>query len=519
MMIATWLGRQLTSTKDTACRLSWGRIPIKDGPPLRPLGCARAGSRLRRMAMARRLAFAGLVLLMVSLGCGKPKSGPQKRADTKSKPVNLILVSVDTLRADHLPIYGYDRDTSPNLSALAKSSIVFEQAYAATTNTTPSHASMLTGLYPWSHGLRRDGWRLDENVTTLPELFQRAGYETGAFVSAVTMKRQTRLDRGFHVYEDRFEEHERRGDRTFEKMQAWLRRVAKKPFFGFLHMYDPHWKYDPPRSFIYRYLPSGFPLTDPHRDGVLGFHGTAKEREQYAPEFTARYDAEIAFADAQLGRLLTELDQLGVTNRTMIIFVSDHGETLFERQWVADHGTRVYDEQIRVPLVIHFPKGIHGGKRVTAQVHHVDLMPTLVEFFGIDDAPLLQGRSLMPLVESDGRWEEPRAVYSLARSDPRRVPHIEETLSTKRLLRSIRSPKEKLVEYPLERGGWHRELFQLTTDPGETIDTATTRVETGDRLHAQLEQWYKATGARKQTPPQQVPEEMREGLEALDHIE
>ena len=432
----------------------------------------------------------------------------------------MILLSIDTLRADHLPMYGYERDTSPNLAALAKDAVLFEQAFAAHTNTAPSHASMLTGLYPLVHGVRRNGMELRQDVATLPVILKKQGYATGAFVSGWTLQKHTKIQRGFDEYEDHLPKYERTGDATYDLARDWLRKTVKRqePFFLFLHFFDPHYVYWPPVHYAQRFLPAGAKVGKGGFRGIPGY-GWRRMPKAQQREFVARYDGEIAFADAQVGRLLTDLESLGEDSRTIIVFVSDHGETLFERDWGVDHGARPYDEQIRVPLMIRFPNRMKGNTRVEAPVHHVDLLPTLLEWLSLPPVEGVAGRSLIPLINGADGWGGPRPMFSLSRPEPKHMRRLKkEKLVATGLVASVRLPHAKLIEYPTEGGGRYGELFMLKEDPHEDTNVAEAHKALSDTLHQQLERW-RASGDDSAPPAADIPEAVKEGLRALGYME
>ena len=291
-----------------------------------------------------------LVCLVLSAACGRISSSP-------SRETPVILISVDTLRSDHLPAYGYDKVSTPHIDAFRGQSILFNKAYSQCPLTLPSHASMLTGAFPAEHGLRDNiGFRLSEKIPTLPELLKKNGYTTGAAVSAFVLRRETGLIRGFDFYDDEVEpigestvigRVQRDGRDTIGVASKWLEQNESKPFFLFLHLYEPHTPYTPPEPF----------------------------RSQYA---NSLYDGEIAFTDQLLGEFFETLKQRGIYDKAMIILTSDHGEGLFDHG-EEEHGIFLYREAIQVPLMVKLPKGAKGGTSVDAPVGLIDLFPTILE--------------------------------------------------------------------------------------------------------------------------------------------
>jgi arylsulfatase A-like enzyme len=441
----------------------------------------------------RRLA----VLAMFGLaGCGAAAPPPA------TTPENLVILSIDTLRPDHLGVYGYRHPTSPTLDRLARRSVVFDQAVTVHVTTAPAHATMLTGRWPSDHGIVRNGLRLAEGVTTLAEVFAARGWATGAFVSGWTLERHTGLDRGFEIYDDALDGPgagaQRAGDLTTNRAIGWLdlQATGDRPFFLFLHLFEPHWPYDPPAADALRFLPGQYELTTigrpvhiERRLSVNRLDGLERR------EYVARYDGEIAVADRLLGRLLEALDRLGLVDRTAVVVLSDHGETLVEREWAMDHGGRPYDEQARVPLVLHVPGDGSAGRRVADQVSLLDVAPTVLDLLGLDPPAGLPGRSLLPLARGEAPPSMIEPAFVTAGCLPERVPHIDAPLLAGALVRAVRLPGLKLVEYPLGDGGWYPELFDLGADPGETSNLAAARPDLVAGLRAELDRWQREGGA------------------------
>ncbi len=482
-----------------------------------------------------RVSFLFLSLVCV-VACGKcgsdtqtqkpvPFPGNQPAAAAKVEAPatpNVVIITIDTLRADHLTVYGYEPDTSPKIRKLAKSGVVYENAFAAHTNTAPSHATMLTGAFPGTHGIRQNGMKLLPNIPTLAEILGERGYQTGAFVSGWTLTPHTGLDRGFDVYDAQFSRSRRPGLDSWQLAGRWLKKAAKsdKPFFLFFHMFEPHFGYEPPDEYALRFLPNQKTLTvplDPHLPGLKKKSLTP----QAILEHTARYDGEIALADEIVGKIVRALEKLEKLEDTLIIVTADHGETLFERAWVADHGGRVYDEQIHVPLVIRFPHSELKRKRVSAQVHHVDIVPTVLDVVGAEVPRALPGRSLHAVARSGKqRGDRTRAVFSHGRPEPARVPEITAHLVKTGILTTVRLPPFKLIEYPLAEGGYFQQLFNIETDPGETRNVASEHPDQVATLRAQLDAFRGATGtADTQAAPPQLTPEVHEQLKSLGYVQ
>ncbi len=371
-----------------------------------------------------RTLLALLTSTLVLIGCSRHNSDAGRFAYA---PV--ILVSIDTLRADHLSAYGARRVETPAIDRLAAEGIVFENAYAHVPLTFPSHATMMTGRLPYETGVRSNiGYKLDPNAhPTLPRLLAERGYATGGAVSAYVLRGDTGLRSLFDFYDDSMEVWEsatlgalqRRGDETARVALGWVDRVKARPFFLFLHLFEPHSPYEPVEPF----------------------------RTKYA---ASPYDGEIATADAILGRFFAELERRGLYDQSLIVLCGDHGEGLGDHG-EAEHGVLLYREVLHVPLIVKLPKRQLAGRRVAAPAQLVDILPTIARAVGAKVPPGLPGMSLIDLAE--GRSREVRTVYSETL-----YPRLHLGWSE---LRSLTDARDHYIESPAP------ELFDVVNDPGE----------------------------------------------------
>ncbi len=306
---------------------------------------------------------------------------------TPSKSTPVILISIDTLRSDRLPAYGYTGVSTPNLDALRKDSILYQRAYSHCPLTLPSHTSMLTGLLPSEHGVRDNtGYSIDAKTPMLPELLKKNGYATAGAISAFVLRRESGISRGFDAYDDETEALntsagigmvQRAGGETIKAAQRWLDTNQDKPFFLFVHVYEPHTPYTPPEPF----------------------------RSQYKDP----YDGEIAYTDQLIGDFLTNLRDRGLYDKAMIIVLSDHGEGLNDHG-EEEHGVFLYREAIQVPLLVKMPKSAKGGETVEAPVQLIDVFPTILEQTATPVPKLPNNaRSLLAFLDEDA---ENRPIYS-----------------------------------------------------------------------------------------------------------
>ncbi|MGH9856506.1 MAG: sulfatase, partial [Acidobacteriota bacterium] len=299
---------------------------------------------------------------------------------------NVLLITLDTTRRDHLPMYGYRGVKTPNLDHLAASSYVFEDAVSHAPLTLPAHTSILTGMLPPAHGVRDNtGFFVDSELLTLPEILKSEGYNTAAFVSAFVLDSRWQLNQGFDVYHDYFsleefnqltsQDAQRSAEETGLEAIQWLRDQKERPFFSWVHFYDPHDPYDPP--------------------------------EPYKTDYSSRpYDGEIAYMDASIGKLLDAVSSSALKDRTIIIVTADHGEGLGQHQ-EDTHAIFVYGTTQRVPLLIHVPGA--RANRVSDLVRHVDLSPTILDLLGIETNHQMQGSSLIPMM--NGSRDAKRSAY------------------------------------------------------------------------------------------------------------
>jgi choline-sulfatase len=414
------------------------------------------------------------MLLLASVAGCRQASLPAPR----ERP-NVVLVTIDTLRADRLGCYGHAAAVTPALDALAARGVRFATAIAHVPLTGPSHASLLTGRTPLGHGFRDNGgYVLPAQVKTAAEDFRQAAYRTAAFVSAFPLDRRFGFDRGFETYDDHLPKGndrrrppyvERLADATTDAALRWLSAPAAagaSPFFLWVHYYDPHAPYEPPAAL--------------------------SERFRASP-----YDGEIAFVDAQLARLLRALEQKGTLARTLVLATADHGEALGEHG-EGTHGLFVYDATLKVPWIMAGP-GVGAGRVSTTVARGIDLLPTLLDYAGIAPRADLEGRSLRPAAEGRPMADAPAYAESL-------YPEREFGWAP---LHAWRTARYKLIEAP------RPELYDLEADAGERTNRAAdepVRVEELRRvLQSALSRPAPAAGA-------EVDPETAERLRALGYV-
>jgi arylsulfatase A-like enzyme/Tfp pilus assembly protein PilF len=410
-------------------------------------------SRARRIA-----AGVATLALLVAAGAWWRSRPPRTDADARARllrrtpaprSLNVVVVTLDTLRADRLGCYGFRGVETPSIDAVAEQGVVFEQATATAPMTLPSHASIFTGLIPPKHGVRDNGgFFLEADRVTLAERLADAGYATGAFVGAWVLDSRWGLDQGFEVYSDRFDLSrykvvnlgtvQKPGDEVMDAALAWLTTVESRKFFAWIHLYDPHTPYEPPEPYASRY-----------------------------PQ--QKYLGEIAYADHVVGRLVARLEASGLLDRSVLVILGDHGESLGE------HGERthtffVYDATLHVPLIVRTPWGDRGRSR--AQVSTVDVLPTVLDLAGLPPQPGIDGRSLARLVlapaaEADG--------LAYAESYFTRLHYGWQHL------RALRDGRWKYVDAP------RAELYDVRQDPGEKSNVYKANSRRGEQMRLRLE--------------------------------
>jgi arylsulfatase A-like enzyme len=457
--------------------------------------------------MKRAAAWTLCLLLGVALvGCDDEAT----RAPTSAR--NLVFISLDTLRRDHLPFYGYARNTAPAMTELSEQSLVFERAFAQETNTNPSHASMFTGLYPHVHGSRSNAWVLGADQLPVAQVLAAAGFRTAGFVSGLPMHREaTGLERGFEIYDDDFTSLRRDGARTTDLALNWLRDLGPDDrFFLFVHLYDTHGPYHAPGRYakLFRSPQPGARL-DAIPDYQQSFDAKGRLRTA-SNDYVDRYDGAIRYVDDCVARLLEAIDPAS----TAVIVVSDHGETLLERFWKLDHGAQPFDEQLRVPLLLRAPGVL--PRRVEDPVEGLDLAPTMLDLLGV---PLtadraMQGRSLAPIL-TGGALEPREFTFASSRAEESRHADRGYRLDATRRIHAARSDRFKLIAYPTADGDRY-ELFDLEQDPGETRNVAEHHPQELTRHREALEAWL---GDRAISPTPEVDPELIERLRSLGYTQ
>jgi choline-sulfatase len=442
------------------------------------------GSTRARLFMRRRF----IVVAFLLSGLLSHAVARSQSRSTSLRIPDVLLITLDTTRADRMGFLGSTRGLTPALDALARSATVFTHAYAQAPITTVSHATILTGTYPPRHGVDDFGAPLPASVPYLPELLRRRGYRTAAFVGSIVLDPRTGtapgFDRGFSTYdagfrlrnpgEDRYHTLERRGEEVAARAARWLTalpRSSSEPFFAWVHLFDPHDPYDPPADL--------------------------KQRFAVAP-----YDGEIAAVDRAVGTLVTAAGA-----DALIVVAGDHGESL-GGHGETTHGVFLYEETLHVPLLIRFPQRQAAGVRVPTRVRLADIAPTVLESIGMPVPPEMRGQTLHPLLAATANRDD-RPVYAES-AYPRRAFGWSPLVSW-------RSDRFLYVKAP------RRELYDLVSDPAAVRNLADSRGRVADGLDAELARFLREveprdTGGGGKPPAPAVDREVAERLAALGYV-
>jgi len=405
-----------------------------------------------------------------------------ERATVAPRDANVLLITLDTTRADHLSCYNPHGARTPHLDSLAASGVLFTHATAQVPLTLPSHACILTGSYPPVHKLRdMEGFVLDKSHPTIASLTRAAGFRTAAFVGSRVLAKHFGLSQGFDTYDDDMgtereegnlpgEFPERRASVVTDRALDWLKHNAQKKFFLWAHYYDPHAPYEPPEPYKHQYAKSP-------------------------------YDGEIAYTDEQVGRLLEGLGPLALTSRTLVIIVGDHGESLGEHG-EATHGIFLYDATLHVPLIVAGPE-VPRGKVIDEQVRSIDIHPTVMEFLHLPPSSEAEGVSLWPLMQQGTRV---RSNYSYGETlYPRTSMGWSE-------LRAMRTDGWKLILAP------HPELYDLQRDPGEIQNLIANHPAEADQLQKKIWEAAGTPAKTEKVAAAPVDEQTRQELESLGYV-
>jgi arylsulfatase A-like enzyme len=482
-------------------------------------------ARLARRALTVARSAAGLALAALGAACG-PDAAPPAVVVPTGTP-NLVLIVVDTLRADHLSLYGYPRQTTPNLDRLAADGAVFDRAFSVISHTLPAHVSLLTGIHPTGHGVLSNAWQYEGPFPTLAERLREAGYDTAGFVSGLPLDAATGIARGFDRYRDTRDQRGRRrpkvlGTRVTGEAIAWLD-DAREPFFLFLHYFDVHPPYRraPGAAFPFevdatlRALMQARGVAGATLDEVSHFPLTLDRIELTLAEAINTYDNEIHHVDAMIQQVLDALAARGALANSLLVVTSDHGEGLGQHGYY-QHGFHLYEEQLRVPLIVRDFRDPSPRRRFDAPVSLLDVPATLLEAAGLAPAEPAHGDSLLPWLRGTaGASEGERWVLAQRRVfDEAQLPQHGPFASREPRFALRGSGPLKLVWSP----GGPAELYDLAADPGETENLAAARPEERAQLLERMGELRQRYATDAPAADRSVEPELAEQLEALGYV-
>ncbi|GEM_PF-1098739 len=480
----------------------------------------------------------------------RPAPPPSTEVLPGPKPRNVIVIVIDTLRADHLSAYGYPLETTPSLDRIADEGMLFESHWVQRPKTSPSVASILTGRYPHAHRVLKVRSRLPEEAMTLAEVVQSHGMQTAGFVANPNLFEIFNFHQGFDSYS---EIGSWKGDNhaaiVNQSAMRWLETRHEEPFFAYIHYIDPHTPYDPPKEYKGRF--EGLPYYERFAaiDVSIGTKNIGSIPHKIAIEnlstdvglYVARYDEEIAYVDREIGKLMRFLEDLGRRDDTLLIVTSDHGETMAERGVFFNHGLFATENQVHVPLIMSFPPWSSGRKTIDVPTESIDIFPTVLDALALPKPSGIDGRSMLPLMREPARAEEQRGNRVFAEAGqsrtrfvgamregrwkvhyrPRGYDATRDFFSPRLLLR----PKKVLGFLRALREGrgdirrW--ELYDLEADPFETNDLLHEYPDLAARLADDLLEWLSLGDGDRvgQVEIDTLSEDLAEKLRGLGYVQ
>lgn len=490
----------------------------------------------------RYIILVSAALAISALFVIKPK---EERAVKRDKDLNVLLITIDTLRADRLHCYGCREIKTPNIDRLARSGVRFENAVCPAPLTGPSHASILTSLYPHTHGVRINGYPLRDSILTIAEILKINSYKTAGFVSVNHLGDDvSNLGKGFDTF-DWPEKVEQSAQVATKKTINWLNEHGENKFFIWVHYFDPHSDYNPPYPYNVMYDPS---YSGSATGSTLYLEkinqGEIRPNERDLKHIDALYKGEVSYVDEWIGVLLDYLKDKGVYENTLIITTADHGEALGEHQHYFGrslqlydtstmvqnyfgHSLQLYDPSIMVPLIFTNRNRLPSNWVVAAQVESIDIAPTILEMVGLVPPDEMEGKSLIGLLEKNGsstlekafvetqnmRWGGLILKENLAQADEIH----EKVKSGKEILRCLRTPRWKFI-LSSEVSGGIDELYDLKEDPGENTNLLYDNMNLADKLREELTEWMKCEKKPERETSGPMAEKTLKTLRSLGYI-
>jgi len=454
----------------------------------------------------------------------------KKRDPNINRDLNIVLITIDTLREDYLGCYGNKEIKTPEIDRLAKEGTRFSSVVCQAPLTGPSHASILTALYPHTHGVRINGYPLRDSALTIAEILKINKYNTAAFASVNFLGDDvSNLGQGFDVFEWPEQIEQPAGIAT-QKAMSWLSEHGKDKFFIWLHYYDPHSDYNPPYPYNVMYDPS----YSGQANGSTQFldklnSGEIKLNKRDLQHIEALYKGEVSYVDKAIGTLMDYLKDIGAYKNTIIVVTADHGEAFGEHEHYFGHSLQLYDPSIMVPLIFTNKKTLPLNRTIDTQVESIDIIPTLLEIIGLEAPKEMEGKSLMSLIDKRKKktlylekafseTQNMRWGGLILKDNLEQAEEIHKKVkSGEEISRCIRTPKWKFI---LSRKSSSRadELYDMKDDPKENINLIYEDMGTAEHLKKDMENWMKgeAKSAREESAP--MDNETLETLKSLGYI-
>lgn len=441
-------------------------------------------------------------------------------------PQSVLLITVDTLRADHLSAYGAEHVRTPHIDRLASEGTLFENAISPMQMTRPAHFSLFTSSYPRDHGVLNNRLALPEAPPVLAERFRLAGFRTAGFVSVALMGRNSGAARGFETFVHPTRVHQRIADETVESAAAWIRELrSDERFFLWVHLFEPHTPYEPPPE-LRPASPEDVSREMPTAD-LEGLARIARRHGGDLPEpFLRRakglYAGEVVYADRWVGELMKRLEQAGRADSTLVVLTADHGEC-FDHGVFFDHGGCLYEGSSRVPLIFRGPGRLPTGQRRSEVVELLDVAPTLLSLSGLERPESFQGRDLFD--PNDAPREAAflqHPIYSDRQLENRsRLALRLGSVAGQRVappLRGVERVGVRTADWKFLLTGDHEELYHLESDPLEAKNVSREHPEVAKRMRARIEAWRRIHPI-EMIQPARIDTDLRETLEALGYLE
>ncbi|MFX0194685.1 MAG: sulfatase [Candidatus Hodarchaeota archaeon] len=493
-------------------------------------------SRVSLLALTNVIAIAVLTSIPLWLNYSK-------RVRSEQQLPNILLITIDTFRSDHIGCYGYESARTPNIDQMAEEGVQFLETVAPIPRTGPSHASILTGLYPIHHGMLRNGTWLSPQIVTIPEVLAGYGYRTAAFVSGYSLKNQAcGLASRFQIYDENFSKWrwlpeetlrsrlirfalligrkmgikpltwDRPAARTTDAALRWLRSIHGEPFFLWIHYFDPHFPYVPPTPYENLHDPHYKGTVDLRRYSLKWYYLRASQREEVVQDsraldhIIALYDGEISYVDAQIGRLRMAIDDWQLNTNTLVVLTADHGESLDEHNVYFGHDD-LYDTCLKVPLILNFPSNHWAKQRVSDQTRLIDIAPTILDFLNMNAHLPCDGKTLLPLITGQ-KTEEGMGAAFASLNDEHKVMSCLRHKGFKLIWAN------QLLRYGHNMIPFREEIYNLSSDPDELQNILAYAPPILPELRRIMAHW----SDRKIGDQPELSEEVKERLRSLGYI-